>query len=133
MSKGKEHIVFYDGDCGFCNRAVQWILEKEKSPIIHFSSIQSSFAQRFLNGKGVMPDLSTVYFYSDGQLFSESAAAFQLCLFLRNPYRVLRFFRVLPRALTNAVYRGIAKRRHRMAKGYCIMPTADQKDRFIAE
>lgn len=131
MSKGEEQIVFYDGDCGFCNRTVQWILDKEKSPIIHFSAIQSPFAQRFLNGKGVMPDLSTVYFFSDGQLFSESAAAFQLCLFLRNPYRALRFFRLLPRSLTNAVYRGIAKRRHRMAKGYCVAPTPAQKDRFI--
>jgi len=133
VSKGKEHIVFYDGDCGFCNRAVQWILEKEKSPIIHFSAIQSPFAQRFLNGKGVMPDLSTVYFYSDDQVYSESAAAFQLCLFLRNPYRVLRFFRVLPRTLTNAVYRAITKRRHRIGSGYCIAPTPAQKDRFITE
>lgn len=133
MSKGEEHIVFYDGDCGFCNRTVQWILEKEKSPVIHFSAIQSPFAQRFLNGKGVTPDLSTVYFYTEDQVYSESAAAFQLSVFLRNPYRALRFFRVLPRFLTNAVYRWIAKRRHRIASGYCIVPTPDQKDRFIAE
>jgi predicted DCC family thiol-disulfide oxidoreductase YuxK len=131
MSIGKEHIVFYDGDCGFCNRTVQWILDKEKSPIALFSAIQSPFAQEFLKGQGVIPDLSTVYFYSDGQLYSESAAAFQLCLFLRSPYRALRFFQVLPRAFTNAVYRWIAKRRHRMAKGYCIAPTPNQKDRFI--
>jgi predicted DCC family thiol-disulfide oxidoreductase YuxK len=133
VSLGKEHIVFYDGECGFCNRTVQWILEKERSPVIHFSAIQSPFAQRFLKGNGVIPDLSTVYFYSEGQLYSESAAAFQLCLFLRNPYRSLRFFRVLPRTLTNAVYRWVAKRRHRMASGYCIMPTTAQKERFIAE
>ncbi len=131
MSKGEEHIVFYDGECGFCNRTVQWILDKEKSPIIHFSAIQSPFAQHFLNGKGVMPDLSTVYFYSDGQLHSESKAAFQLCLFLRNPYRALRFFRFLPRCLTNAFYRWIARRRHRIAAGYCIAPKAAQKNRFI--
>ncbi len=131
MEKEKKHIVFYDGECGFCNRAVQLILDKEKSSIVLFSAIQSPFAQEFLNGQGVVPDLSTVYFYSDGQLYSESAAAFQLCLFLRNPYRALRFFQVLPRAFTNAVYRWIAKKRHLMAKGYCIVPTTAQKNRFI--
>jgi len=130
---GKMHIVFYDGDCGFCNRTVQWILEKEKSPIIYFSALQSPFAQRFLNVKGVIPDMSTVYFYSEGKLYTESAAAFQLSFFLRSPYRGLRFFRVLPRFLTNLVYRWIAKRRHRIATGYCIMPTTSQKDRFLAE
>jgi predicted DCC family thiol-disulfide oxidoreductase YuxK len=112
---------------------VQWILEKEQSPVICFSAIQSPFAQRFLNGKGVIPDLSTVYFYSDGQLYSQSAAAFQMSKFLRYPYRTLRFFRVLPRFLTNMVYRWIAMRRHRIASGYCITPTSVQKDRFIAE
>jgi predicted DCC family thiol-disulfide oxidoreductase YuxK len=130
---GKKHIVFYDGDCGFCNRTVQWILEKERSPIIYFSAIQSPFAQHFLNKKGVIPDLSTVYFYSNSQMHSESSAAFQLCLFLRNPYRALRFFQVLPRFLTNAVYRWVAKRRHRIASGYCITPTPSQKDRFMVD
>jgi predicted DCC family thiol-disulfide oxidoreductase YuxK len=133
VSIGKKHIVFYDGDCGFCNRTVQWVLEKEKSPVICFSAIQSPFAQRFLNGKGVIPDLSTVYFFSDGQLYSESEAAFQLSKFLRYPYRILRFFRVLPCFLTNSVYRWIAKRRHQIASEYCITPTSVQKDRFIAE
>ena len=112
---------------------MQWILEKEKSPIIYFSAIQSSFAQRFLKSKGVIPNLSTVYFYSDGQLYSESGAAFQLSQFLRNPYRAMRLFRIFPQFLTDSVYRWIAKRRHRIASGYCIVPTIAQKDRFLAE
>ena len=112
---------------------MQWILEHEKSPVIYFSALQSPFAQHFLNEKGVIPDMSTVYFYSEGKLYTESAAAFQLSLFLRSPYRALRFFRILPCSLTNLVYRWIAKRRHRIASGYCIVPTTAQKDRFIAK
>lgn len=37
-----EHVVFYDGDCGFCNSSVQFILEKENSISILFRFKQKS-------------------------------------------------------------------------------------------
>ena len=57
-------IVFYDGDCGLCNRSVAFVLKHEKSPVIHFAAIQSEFTiEIFKKNNWETPDLSTVYFY----------------------------------------------------------------------
>lgn len=36
-----QHIVFFDGECGFCNAAVRWILQRDTHHIFKFASLQS--------------------------------------------------------------------------------------------
>ncbi|MEN9401029.1 MAG: hypothetical protein RL632_2132 [Bacteroidota bacterium] len=125
-------IVFFDGDCGFCNRTVQLILNRERDAVIHFAALQSSFAQTFFDEKNQKLDLSTVYFFSKGQLYAESAAVFEIARYLKFPYRMVRLFRFLPLGLTNSVYQFIAKRRHLINKGYCLIPKESEKKRFLS-
>ncbi|NCA21262.1 MAG: DUF393 domain-containing protein, partial [Crocinitomicaceae bacterium] len=46
--KENRTILFYDGDCGLCSRAVLFVVKNERFPKIYFSSIQSEFAKQFL-------------------------------------------------------------------------------------
>jgi hypothetical protein len=41
-------IVFYDGVCGFCKRAVQFILRRDPNAIFRFAALQSHFAAEIL-------------------------------------------------------------------------------------
>ena len=132
MDSEKREIVFYDGDCGFCNRTVQLILNRERDAIIHFAALQSSFAQTFFDEKNQKLDLSTVYFFSEGQFYAESAAVFEIACYLKFPYQMVRLFRFLPRGFTNAVYRFVANRRHFLNKGYCLIPKESAKKRFLS-
>lgn len=124
--------VLYDGDCGFCNRSVAFILKHERNSDIHFAAIQSTFTQDFFQENGwEAPNLSTFYFIHGGKKFERSAAAFEVLRSLKVPYRWLRIFRFLPKSFTDWLYDQVAKRRQRISKGFCVMPSPEQRERFV--
>jgi predicted DCC family thiol-disulfide oxidoreductase YuxK len=124
--------VLYDGDCGFCNRSVAFILKNEKSSDIHFAPIQSSYTQELFEKNGWQkPNLSTFYFIDNGKKFERSAGAFEVLRYLKSPYRWLRVFRFIPKRITDWFYDQIAKRRQRISNGFCVMPTPEQRKRFV--
>ena len=121
-------IVFYDGDCGLCNRSVAFVLKYEKNQEIHFAAIQSEFTDRFFNKNNWdKPDLSTVYFYYHGKLYAKSTAALKIGRFLRFPRSLMRCFLIVPKFIRDGVYNFIAKRRKRISNGFCVMPKPGQK------
>ena len=44
------HLVFYDGKCGLCDHAVQFILKFDHLAIFDFSPLQGETADLFLQG-----------------------------------------------------------------------------------
>lgn len=42
-----DKILFYDGDCVFCNASVQFALKHRKKNSIYFSALQSELAKKF--------------------------------------------------------------------------------------
>ncbi len=125
-------IVFYDGDCGFCNATVQLVLKYEKSSEIYFTALQSEFTKRFFHDKGLhFPDFSTFYFYSDGKMYSKSTAAIKLSHRLKFPFPLLSVFFIVPVFIRNGVYDLIAKRRKRIFSNFCFLPSPEQQKRFI--
>lgn len=132
MNQVFQKIIFYDGDCGLCNRSVTFVLDHEKSNEISFASIQSDFTKEFFNQQNwEQPDLSTVYFYDNGRLFRKSTAALKIGKYLKFPYSGMRLFLIVPRFIRDGVYNFIAKRRKRIAKGYCVLPKEGDLKRFI--
>lgn len=128
-----EPIVLYDGDCGFCNKTVSYVLKYDKSESIHFAAIQSDFtAALFKKNKWPSPDLSTFYFIEKGVLSKKSTAALHLAKYFKMPQRLLRVFFIVPALIRNAIYDFIAKRRQRISKGFCVMPEEKQKSRFLS-
>jgi len=130
--ESKRMYVLYDGDCGFCNRSVAFILKHERNSDIHFAAIQSTFTQDFFEENGwEAPNLSTFYFIHGRKKFERSAAAFEVLKNLKAPYRWLRVFRFLPRSFADWMYDQVAKRRQRISKGFCVMPSPEQQERFV--
>lgn len=126
-------VVFYDGDCGFCNRSVQFLLDHEGGADLRFCALQSETAKRFFNEHGFpQPDLSTFYFWNEGQLYERSTAGLKVTRFLKAPYSWLRLFLIVPRFLRDGVYNAIAKRRHQLANQQCAVPTPGQRKRFLS-
>src|SRR5712664_4570507 len=55
-------IVLYDGVCGLCNRAVQFLLKRDRHDRLRFASLHSEFAAQLLQRHGFdNKDLDTVY------------------------------------------------------------------------
>ncbi|MCE3296620.1 MAG: hypothetical protein K0R65_2334 [Crocinitomicaceae bacterium] len=126
-------VIFYDGECGFCNRSVQFILEHEKNHDVCFTALQSDFALDFFARHQLpKPDLSTVYFWDGRNLFSKSTAALKLTNELKFPWGFLKAGYILPRGWRDRIYDFIAARRHRLGnKGFCALPTEEQRKRFL--
>lgn len=133
MKKEFDYIVFYDGECGFCQGIVQFVLRNDKKGEIHFAPIQSEFTSTFFDSLSEpRPDLSTFYFYSKGKLFKKSSAALRLCLKLKFPFPVLSFFLIIPFFIRDFVYDIVAKNRFNIASKSCYIPTVEEKSRFIS-
>ena len=125
-------IIFYDGDCGFCNRSVQLILRQEKDERISFAALQSDFATSFFAKNGLTaPDFSSFYFYRNKRLYAKSSAVFQLIPYLKWYWQALRLFGVLPKVFTDACYSFIAKRRKQLGRDFCLLPDEKMRKRFL--
>lgn len=125
-------IVFYDGECGFCNKVVQFVLEHEKKEEIHFTALQSSFAQEFLSKQGLHNvDYSTFYFWDQKILSNQSTAALKLLKHLNYPIKLLQVCWIIPRFIRDGVYQLIARNRKKLAGNFCALPTPEQRKRFL--
>ena len=128
----KETILFYDGECGFCNSMVALVLKNERDQAIRFCALQSDKAEEILTKVGVLSiDPQTMYFLEDGTIYARSDAALQVSQHLRWYYRWLRVFRFVPQSWRDFLYDFIAKRRKTLRKGYCVLPEERQRIRFI--
>ncbi|MNJ92015.1 hypothetical protein D3C87_96700 [compost metagenome] len=126
-------IIFYDGDCGFCNKTVQFVLNSEKDRQIHFSALQSGFAQRFLKEQGITEiDYSTFYFWDGKKLHNRSTAALKVLDHLRFPSTLGKAGWICPRFIRDGIYNLVAKRRMRLAPAFCVLPTPEQAVRFLS-
>jgi len=133
--KHHNHIVFFDGVCNLCNNTVDFLVRHNSDESLKFSSLQSEFAQQFLSQWSIdLNQLSTIYFYTNGQLYQKSKAAFNIAQHLKAPYGYLHFFSFLPVALTDFFYNLIAKNRYRLfgKTETCRIPTSSELNRFIA-
>lgn len=125
-----DSIVFYDGDCGFCNSSVQFILNKKKKKF-YFSPLQSDFAQDHLGDSGIKINMDTIYYSKNGKVYERSSAAMQICKGLKGLWPMMVVFYIVPKFIRDAVYNAVAKRRHKIRAGYCMLPSEEEQKLFI--
>ena len=127
-----ENLIFYDGDCGFCNSSVQFVLNHKKS-VFHFAPLQSKLAEEILGEHGITINMDTIYFLKNGKLYDRSSAALQITRGLKGGYPLLFGFYIIPKFLRDPFYSMIARRRHKIRAGYCMIPAQEDEQYFIKE
>lgn len=130
----EKKIVFYDGDCGLCNKSVQVILKREKSDELMFCALQSDVAKDFFRLKAQPePDLSTLIFYNGKTFTKRSTAVLQIADYLKFPSSFLKAGWIVPAFIRDFVYKQVAQRRNKMFKSQCFLPSKEQSVRFLTE
>ncbi|MCQ4035278.1 thiol-disulfide oxidoreductase DCC family protein [Kaistella montana] len=134
MVNSLKYYVFYDGDCGFCNQWIQWILKNDARDKFLFSSLQSDFGQHFLKERGLeTQELNTIYLWKPHSFYlDKSQAIFKIAEVLGGKYRILSYLKYLPQSLTDFIYNKIAANRHRLAPDHCMVLSPNQKEKFIS-
>ena len=133
LTDSKNKILFYDGDCGFCNSSVQFVLKNKKVDDIYFATLQSKFAKKILEEKEIEIKMDTLYYLKDKKIYSKSSAGIQIIKELKFPYPLLLVFYIVPKFIRDSVYSFIAKRRHKIRAGYCMLPLENEKKLFLTD
>ena len=126
-------VILYDGECGLCDRLVQWVAPRDRAGRFKFAPLQSEFAQGALRRHGLpLNDFDSMVVLKDDKVLLRSTAALNVLRGLPG-WRWAYAFIVVPVGLRDLVYRWVARRRKRWfpAPEACGLPKAEWRERFI--
>jgi len=128
--ESSQPILLFDGDCGMCNRFVQWVLNVDPEGRFLFAPLNGKTS---LEKLGAPVDLSSMILFENGRAYRESDAMVRILSRLRFPWKLGALLFLVPSFLRNAVYRAVARRRHRFTAftAACRLPTASERARLL--
>jgi predicted DCC family thiol-disulfide oxidoreductase YuxK len=136
MSDSRQHpIVLFDGECGFCNAAVNFVIDRDRQALFRFAARQSPEGQRILDDYGIPSEgLDSMILVEGGRVFVRSAAGLRIARRLGGAWPLLYVFVLVPGPLRDAVYDVIARNRKRLmaSPAACSVPTPERRARFLS-
>lgn len=136
-SMGK-HLVFYDGVCGLCDHAVQFILFHDSKALFDFAPLQGQTASEML--KSLPADIRNAdslilienYKSADPHIYIYGKGAFRILWLLGGLWTLPGSISWLPSWLYDWGYRLVARNRHRLfSSDSCVIPPPDKQQRFL--
>jgi predicted DCC family thiol-disulfide oxidoreductase YuxK len=136
-------LMLYDGLCGVCNSAVQWVIKHDHGDRFRFAPQQSAVAAAILSRNGIdheaMLESNSVYLVLDAgteheRLLTQSDVTVNMLLILGGRWRVWgMILRAVPRFMRNAAYRMFARNRYRWTAQYevCPVPSETVRMKFV--
>jgi predicted DCC family thiol-disulfide oxidoreductase YuxK len=131
-------VLLYDGECGFCAGSVQFVLRHEPAAgrgRLAFAPLQGPFGSRVRAQFPELIGVDSVVWYDPGipAVRVRSAAALAAVAHLGGVWTVAAALgRLVPRPLRDAVYHLIARRRFEIAAPACLLPTPEERSRFLS-
>ena len=128
-------LLVYDGNCGFCSRSIQFILRHEQRHDLLFVPRDSEFGKD-LRRQFHLEAVESLLWIDGGKAFIESSAVLNSAKYLGGIWATLAAIGgLVPGFLRNAVYRFIARNRRRFSASAaaCLVPTAEQQNRFLSD
>lgn len=125
------HIVFFDGECGLCDRSVRLLLKIDKHKQLLFAPLQGRTAQTDL--VPIYPEamkMDSLVLMDDDHgkknVYLRGKGALRILWHIGGWWKLLGIFSFLPTLIADFVYRIVAKNRHRLTRP----PSASLQDRF---
>jgi predicted DCC family thiol-disulfide oxidoreductase YuxK len=129
-------MLFYDGHCGLCHRAVKFVLKHDRTgEAFRFAPLQGDAFRALVPdaARGSLPD-SIVVRTSDGALLVRSTAFIHILRRLGGGWRLwASVLAVIPRGLRDAAYDFVARVRYRIfgrRDELCPIVPAELRKRF---
>jgi predicted DCC family thiol-disulfide oxidoreductase YuxK len=133
-------LMLYDGLCGVCNSAVQWVIKRDHADRFRFAPQQSAVAEAILSRRGIdrqaMLKSNSVYLVLDAgsegeRLLTQSDVTVTMLLILGGRWRVWgKMLRAVPLFARNAAYRMFARNRYRLTGQYAVCPVPSEAVRM---
>lgn len=131
----RQPILLFDGECGFCNKTVQFFLAHEREPKkMHFAPLESGIGKALRAYFEIDEKTDSIILIRDHSAYIKSCAALRLTSYMKTPWRFAIGLVIIPPFLRNWVYDFIAKRRKQIAGKVesCALLKNEDKARFLA-
>jgi len=124
-------ILFFDGECLFCNKTVQWILKYEKDKILFFSPLQSNFAQELI--PNALKKTDSVILFKNNTFYTHFDAFFEILPYLKWYWKWLYVLKILPKRIQIKLYNWIARNRKKWfgRVDSCIIRNSNDNKRLV--
>ena len=134
-----EVIVLYDGVCGHCNRAVRFLLKRDRHDSLRFASLQSDFAAHLLRRHGLeAANINTVYAVinhgqTGEQLLTKGDAVLFIGGLLGGAWSLVPAGKIVPRSIRNRLYDFVARHRYQVSgkAEVCLLPDSRYRHKFV--
>jgi predicted DCC family thiol-disulfide oxidoreductase YuxK len=133
MKSETRAILFYDGECGLCSRAVRFMMRRDKAGLLFYAPLQGETAADLLD-EALREKLDTVvYRRSDGHQFVRSDAILHALIDIRSPWRfIAKPCLAIPKPWRDAAYNWIAARRQNFFSAQpCPLPKPSETERLL--
>ena len=134
-------VLLYDGDCGLCARSVQFVLSHEcpeRRAALRFAPLQGAYGAKLRVRHPEIASIDSVAWYEPtgghpSRVRVRSDAALATMTHLGGAWRAFSAIAIfVPRPIRDAVYDAIARRRFRLVAQSCLLPSAQDRHRFLA-
>ena len=138
MSERLSHLVFYDGNCGLCDRVVQFVFKEDKNQLFVFAPLQGETASRFL--RNLPPEIR----FTDSLILIENyrssyprvsilaKGALRIGWLLGWPWMMAGLLSFLPGWMFDWAYRLVAANRHRFFPHGPVFHSPRQSKRAVS-
>lgn len=126
-------LVLYDGTCGLCDRAVQWLLDHDTDGALTYAALQGDTVAALRSTHAIPTGMDTMVFVDGDRVWVRSHAILTICSHLPTPWRWLGGLRVLPAWLTDPAYRLVSSTRYSIwgRADACRLPDPEVAARFL--
>ncbi|HLW09837.1 MAG TPA: DUF393 domain-containing protein [Fermentimonas sp.] len=142
MTDKGEFILLYDGDCSFCNRWVQWVVDRDKGRAFRFAAIESDFSKELHRYLNIDINTDSISLIKTGDLIrgqknvrilSKSKAVSYLFMNLDQSAFLYKVLKVTPRIISDFAYDCIAALRRYLPVRDCRLYNSEERDLFLNE
>jgi predicted DCC family thiol-disulfide oxidoreductase YuxK len=131
-------VLLYDGVCGFCNKTVQMILDRDRRGTMRFAALQSVYGQAIVARHAELRDVDSVVFVEnprDGaeRVYVRSEAALRVAKYLGGAWKIFLAAKIIPKRLRDFLYDLFARNRYKLFGKYdsCMLPPPEVRSRFL--
>lgn len=125
-----DHVIVFDGVCNFCNAAVNFVIDHDRTRRFRFAALQSDFGRQLNAGQVPQPD--SIMLVEGDTIYYKSDAVLRIVRHL-DGWAWLYAGRWMPAVGRDWLYDLIARHRYRILgrKDTCRIPTPQEKQLFL--
>ena len=116
-----DKIVFYDGDCGLCQRSISFLAKIDKKKELIFAPLNGDTYNLYFQKSS---NLSTVVFYHQQAISVKSEAIIEVFKSLGGLKKMALLLRIFPLKFRDMIYDLIADRRKNVS---CVIFKKDER------